>query len=500
MCGIHGIITTDTYLKNGSDFMMDSFLANQVRGTHSSGIYQVRNEKISTYKKATNASNFIEDTQARPLILGASSANLTVGHVRHATAGSINDDNAHPFVVEREDGSKLVGVHNGTLKEWKHKDGGKDHTVDSEWAFNMLAKESADAFEYFTGAYALVWYDSNHPDCVFMARNDQRPMHYMLTKDKKTMLFASELGMLGWVAERNKMDLHVEKGGSGFFYLQPGKLYKFSLKEPGKYEVRDTPKYDPATGEAPVRQQTTSYGYNRGYVRGHSDDDYSPWTGGARTSSYVSRPYGETGVLGYIKDALKKVRDGDKADESETVATNLDTGEKVNAEVIDSEDMELRLDEAIQASIDEWQKEKDSVGLGTIWDLLLFNPQYAPTANSASATRKEIKSVKDMNMFGQMVMFSGIMHDQDSAVILGTFEVLHENTGQVLTYDGEIRFATTKEAAKYVDFEALMCIVGFNSMYSGQYPTFILTPATPPQVSILREKLERVDTLSKVMN
>lgn len=495
MCGIHGIITTDTYLKNGSDFMSDAFLANQVRGVHSSGIYQVRNGKISTYKKAINASNFLEDPQAKPLINGAGSANLTVGHVRHATAGSINDENAHPFLVEREDGSKLVGVHNGTLREWKYKDGGKDHNVDSAWAFDLLARENADAFEYFTGAYALVWYDSNHPDSVFMARNDQRPMHYMVTKDRKTMLFASELGMLGWIAERNKMEIHAEKGESGFFYLQPGKLYKFSLKEVGKYEVWDTPKYDPATGEAPAHSYPSHYGYGR-YVRGSNTaaDDYSPWEYSG-TSGRSYRPYGETAVLGSIKEAIKKARD-ERTGLTEVEATNVETGEKVNAEVIDADSMELRLVEAINTSIEESEREQ----VGSIWDLLMFHPQYAPTANSASASRKEIKDAKDMGMFGQMVMFSGIMHDSQTATILGTFEVLHENSGQVLTYDGEIRFATTKEARKFVDTKSVMCIVGFYSPYSGQYPTFVLTPATPPQVSLLREKLERAETLERVMN
>lgn len=501
MCGIHGIITTDTYLRNGDDFMSDAFLANQVRGTHSSGIYQVRNGKISTYKKATNASNFLEDPQTKPLINGAGSANLTVGHVRHATAGSITDENAHPFLVTREDGSQLVGVHNGTLKEWKHKDGGKDHSVDSAWAFETLARENADAFEYFTGAYALVWYDSKHPDCVFMARNDQRPMHYTVTKDQKSMLFASELGMLGWIAERNRMELHVEKGGSGFFYLRPGMIYKFSLKEVGKYESWEAPKYDPATGEAPSTYSWPNH-YGKRYVQGSSlyddEDSYSPWR--PQTSGYVNRPYGQKAVMEHIKESLREARNERFKENNKVVVTDADTGEQLNAEVISSDDMELRLAEAIKTSIEEWEKERAAPKQGSVWDHLLFNPQATRSPNDASATRKEIKSVRDMGMYGQMVMFEGILFDEETAVVFGTFQVLHENSGEVLTYDGEYRFATAKEAAKYVDKTTLFTIVGWNSGLSGQYPTFVLTPATKPQINVVRERLERVDLSAKVFH
>ena len=69
-----------------------------------------------------------------------------VGHVRHATAGSVTDDNAHPFVVQGKTG-EVVGVHNGSLTGWRPTTGTSPHEVDSEWALKLIADKGVDAFK-----------------------------------------------------------------------------------------------------------------------------------------------------------------------------------------------------------------------------------------------------------------------------------------------------------------------------------------------------------------
>lgn len=144
MCGlIASLVAPNHQALHTDDWFRESLIASQVRGLDSTGIFQLaRNGQVYTAKAAQNASTFIRSNSvARGLIVDACKEPLTVGHVRAATQGGVVDANAHPFKVEREDKSYVVGVHNGTLKGWKDKEGGKDQDVDSAWAFNVFAKE-----------------------------------------------------------------------------------------------------------------------------------------------------------------------------------------------------------------------------------------------------------------------------------------------------------------------------------------------------------------------
>lgn len=481
MCGITGIITTSSFLTGGVDFLKDSMLTSQVRGVHSTGLFNVIGKQVSSYKKATNASNFLELNEAKPIIAAAGRADLTVAHVRHATLGSVNDENAHPFEVIREDGSKIIGVHNGTLKEWKYKEGGKDHDVDSAWAFEMIAKEGGDAFEYFTGAYALVWWDSREPDSVFMIRNEQRPLHYAVTEDGKSMLFASELGMLGWVMERNKMKVKQSKESSGFYFLKPNLLYKFSLNKAGEYTTSNPPKYNPNTGEAPTSTYLQPYRY---------------------TSNYSPKPYGMKDILAAIKESLREARDRKRKVE----AKDVETGEEIEATldtIIDADAINERLHSSIKEYMDGQDSptsKKVTAEVGTIWDQLLFMPQFIYNPVSSSANREEEKKARSMGMYGQVVLFKGIMYEEETASILGEFEVLHENTGSVLTYDGEIRFSKARDAAKYVDQTTPMVVVGFYPGIAADFPSFVLTTLTADQKTMVESALEYAERQVGMLN
>lgn len=293
MCGIVFAIAADkqTHYKV-DDYLRDAFLASQVRGLDGAGLYQVgRDGTMRWHKTDQPASIFIQDENTMKELRAANESLLTVGHVRAATHGVVSTENAHPFKVTRDDGSILLGVHNGSIPSWKSKKNASKYEVDSEWLFNLIAEDGFEAFEQFEGAFALVWYDSRHPHSVFMTRNDQRPLNFMIDKESKTILGASEVGLLGWCAQRN--NFLPKPGEAPAFFLNPDTIYEFDLKELGKYKRYQRPKYDYRRGWSHSTYQPGSAANS-----GNGQSGSGGGSSGGSSDSKALVPSG-TGVMGY---------------------------------------------------------------------------------------------------------------------------------------------------------------------------------------------------------
>ena len=253
MCGHFGLINVSAKSRGYSSFIRDAFTASMLRGVDSSGIAVIDTAYDSTevHKLPVPGMYYVGDRVASRLIREADTVNTVVMcHVRHATVGNVNLDNAHPFEITTQD-STLVGAHNGTLTSWQSRPTAKDFNSDSKWALSRIAEEGADAFEEITGAFTFVWWDSKEPDVLNMARNDERPMWIALLQDGG-MAYASEAGMLYWLLERN--NIKVEK----MFELEVDKLYKFNVDRPHDYTSSHLPKYVPT-----YTANTGTYSYNR---------------------------------------------------------------------------------------------------------------------------------------------------------------------------------------------------------------------------------------------
>lgn len=438
MCGISFVLNSGSYCTNSDDFFKDSLITNQVRGTDSTGVFQLTaGGLIRGFKKAENASSFVDWAEAKTIIRDVPRSPLTVGHVRHATMGSIKEENAHPFIVTRADGTKVVGVHNGTLRGWKNKAGSKDIDVDSAWAFAKLAEEGPiDAFEYFAGAFAFVWYDEQHPGHVFMARNEDRPLHFMLADDGKTMLGASELGMLGWLADRHRFKLSTREGG-GLYYIEPNRIYKFSLKDIGKFTEYDMPKYDPHTTiyaptpavstlpvPTPYNSPTTSYRSS------HT---------GPTTPSYMELK------LEAVKEALRAAR---KSLNSSPITNEADA---VTAEDMDSSDQ--LLENMVRREVAKISRHEDSRVLRAVdvWQLA-DTELFETMVDEDKATIAEVNGAKGMKVFGRMVPFVPVMWDDDNKELLGEVAIMIGN--QAVEFTGVVR-GLTKSVAEEVYIKSL---------------------------------------------
>lgn len=331
-------------------------------------------------------------------------------HVRAATVGNITDMNAHPFEAYKESGAKITGIHNGTLRNWRGHETAKDFTVDSDWAFQMIAEHGEDAFQYFDGAYAMIWYDEEAPGHVFMARNDERPLHFMYGEDGKTIYGASEAGMLGWIAERNGIKMSKDEAKAGIFYLTPGLLYKFSLEEVGVYDSWELPKLDmrllpkPEPVKYPHTNLTPSYNHKTGmydayegaYTWDDDEDDYASWWGNVRGNSTLA--WGQDRVIGELKKVLSKARS-----ERYKAAAIAEAKEEEDS-IITAEDIQEAMHDAIVASYDPAPELNGTASL--------------VTADSSTATKGEIARAEEENVFGMIVGFEGLVvnYDDPSAI------------------------------------------------------------------------------------
>lgn len=258
MCGIHGHIKLDYAISQAQcGFIRDGFVAGSLRGMDSSGIFQLdRKFKAYTHKKAIAGPDFAFTKMTERYIKDVDSSRATICHLRHATMGKVEEDNAHPFEVEKADGNWIVGVHNGTLSNWKFKEGAKDFDVDSNWALSHIADKGVEAFKDFEGAFCFIWWDGAKKDKLFMCRNKDRPMHFRLSADGTQMFFASEAGMLAWLTERNDC-----KPAKEIYTLEAEQVYEFDMSK-SKVEWKKTPmpKKVITPYVAPVARQAASSG------------------------------------------------------------------------------------------------------------------------------------------------------------------------------------------------------------------------------------------------
>lgn len=433
MCGIHFVINPKGYAAKDKldDFMSDCFLANQVRGLDSSGMFQVKgylNHKgerdVQYYKNASCGSDYISDRPAKTLITAATSSLVSVGHVRAAPQGSINSANAHPFTAIRDDNTRIIGVHNGTLTGWRNKKNSDKFDVDSQWLFDTLARDGVDSFEAFDGAWALVWFDSRFENKLFIARNDKRPLFYAFTEEGG-MVGASELGMLGWLADRNRIALKKNDKGFQFFYPQPGHVSEVNLSTMAitsykykEYNANSVKYSKPApvavAAIAPVRSS------------------YTPAT------AYNSAAW-QDGVLTKLKAALetgrkRSVEDASAIAEEEPPFLEDDTG----------------FEAALQKEVQEFQKTREIPRLSGSRNERGADLGYIiKPAVGKSCSAEERRAAKDAGMFGMVVDFVGYFYDGEDATVYGDF-VLNTD-GVKETHDAIIRgLSQAAGESKYV--------------------------------------------------
>lgn len=441
MCGIFGIVRAGKNLvvkNNLSKFIEDAFITSCVRGLDSSGVMQIdKSRQLYIHKMAVMGPLFLDNKTTKQYVRDAGDNNVTVCHVRAATVGRVAADNAHPFMHIR-DGSKksertrVAGVHNGTLSTFNTRCANRsEYSVDSEWAIDHIAKEGADAFEDFSGAYSFVWWDENNPDVLNFARNKERPMHWLFSKDRKIMLFASEHGMLAWLAQRNEIDVEDK-----IYSTTTDQLYTVNFGgdtiEVSKAALPSFRAFTMGSSTASNTSQTSHYSQQYGQYGIYGDD--SDW--GDYSCGYSSKATQDK-----LVDSCRAILRANGKEEGDTVGTSVgvDDGDTVGSEA-------SPLNYKAQA---DWY-------------------------STINATTVEIANARRSNSFGELVWFDGILYEPETSEMEGEFaEYLGKDR---ITHRAILRGLSAAAASRKYDKGNWGVVVGQYKNNQDGHEYFVLAP------------------------
>lgn len=234
MCGLVGVINNSySYKLDFDKWFKQALICDSVRGDHSTGICTVTSGyEVNTFKKAGDPFVLLGDKDVN--IALSKSNKVLMGHNRYATKGSISDDTAHPFTH-----GDITLCHNGTLYAHRTLSHRADFDVDSEAVCYMLSisKDTIKDLEKLDGAYALTWYDSLFKT-FHIARNKERKLYLARVLDQQgfgAYLYASEVGMLMWLANRIGIKIAEPK------LVPEGQLLTFKLDSKRVEEFTTTP-------------------------------------------------------------------------------------------------------------------------------------------------------------------------------------------------------------------------------------------------------------------
>ena len=202
MCGLVGL-AGEVSLKEVKAFN-ELLIIDQIRGPHSTGVAGVdRDHQIEVFKQIGATNELMEYKRYDQIVRQGRVA--LIGHNRWATQGKINKWNAHPFVFD-----DVVGAHNGTVHKHiirKLPDSDLFDTDSEAIMYSIQQQGIDDTVKHLTdGAYCLTYYDGRDNTMNFL-RNKERPLYYAVSKNKKTVFWASEILMLMLVASRQDLDL-----------------------------------------------------------------------------------------------------------------------------------------------------------------------------------------------------------------------------------------------------------------------------------------------------
>lgn len=253
MCGIVTVMSNEgvKFNKDRAKFFREGILVDTLRGAHSTGVFAASEDKDNTvwFKKPVPGYDFIHLPNFSRLITNFDQVKFAIAHNRHATKGSINVHNSHPF-----NHGSVTGVHNGSLWTYKYLASGENFDTDSEHVIHSIANRGVqETVSELDGAFVLVWHDANDHTLHYI-RNDERPFHLAYIKGQDTVVGASEKLMLKMLCARS--ELEIEK----LYQLKVGREYIFKLDNLKNPEEVDRRLYKPPARQTNflpgVQQQT----------------------------------------------------------------------------------------------------------------------------------------------------------------------------------------------------------------------------------------------------
>ncbi len=185
MCGLHGWVGKDPKKFDRNKLNILGIL-NETRGRDSCGI-AIDGELFKGH--VNNKHQVWRDFTANVVWPDPEESSVVIAHTRAATQGAYTESNAHPFKFELKDGNYFIGAHNGVIRNktqlaelYDIDDAHKK--IDSHVLLEILAnyrdkvtyKEDSNkndqVFVQYIGAAALMMYNSNDPDTLWVFRGE----------------------------------------------------------------------------------------------------------------------------------------------------------------------------------------------------------------------------------------------------------------------------------------------------------------------------------------
>ena len=193
----------------------DMLVVNQLRGRDATGVIRVSNSGADKWIKRVGPPEYLIETKEYDKEFETVGAKILIGHGRAKTLGENIHRNAHPF-----DHGDVVGVHNGTLRNYYQMERYRDFDVDSEllyWHINEYGLHDTIAQLDNAGAWALVYWNRAEGTLNFI-RNAERPLYFAHSADSKVMFWASEPWYFSTLT-RKGIELRKDENGSSFYPL-----------------------------------------------------------------------------------------------------------------------------------------------------------------------------------------------------------------------------------------------------------------------------------------
>ncbi|TXH16542.1 MAG: hypothetical protein E6R03_05305 [Hyphomicrobiaceae bacterium] len=239
MCGILGV--GGDLLARDHNVFFDLLAVSWLRGHDSTGVYSAtKNGPGKMLKEICSPTYYLANfKERRQDVLNRWDTTLLLGHTRWATMGLVNKENAHPFYA-----GPYVGAHNGTLLEgefWDFK------ITDSELLFMKMAstRDIVGTLKNLNpmSAFAVSVYEPG-TKTLFLSRNTKRPLSFGFCNDRPVFYWASELGALRYILDRNGID-------STICTIPANKLWKIDMSK--KFDFENVLEYDVTSPHKPYK-------------------------------------------------------------------------------------------------------------------------------------------------------------------------------------------------------------------------------------------------------
>ena len=453
MCGIVFVGGTSLVSSNIDKFEQMLF-ADTFRGEHSTGVMSLfaplnHPQSLLIEKKAVPGDVFIrtgclkEVSEMKipsiyntPNVFTTAYPKFMVGHNRYATAGAINDKNAHPFQH-----GHITLVHNGSLTNQRLLPEHARFEVDSENVCYSIATIGIDeTIQKLHGAFVLVWHNSQDNTLNFI-RNDDRPF-YMMETTSGDYYGASEKDMVKWIMSRKKYSPHIRRE----FELEVGTQYVFDtsgttlkFKEERKHTLPTFRTYYQPINNWAARYDNDSY------------DDFDDY------DAYYNRGNGnrsQSNAVRHVADSVRRAVDGrgnhSSSQETNSAFSSQDKNSQLN-EMLREHGIHLRVGEGLtfeSFQFDPYAKNKERgqitgyTGSGEYIEVQAHGFETALYKDQREYVGR-ISSCYESN-FILTVIVSGARLKHDTASIPGTS--IEEDISEAITVPPEDGTVETKVA------------------------------------------------------